>query len=188
VARNPTRPSASKSFSRISRSTRRNDVRVTAWCNRAQDLAMAFDMRRAAGEKGADFGRQRRIGHPPNWPTPAHWRIGASGGGTGGHARRRWSSAASVSVPRVRRYRLRRRDTARKIGLDISDSHSHAARVDSRNACRQVLMEPTAGRRSARGLPTGALEQPNSCMDDDGNGSRGLRDCRPPQARILQDG
>jgi hypothetical protein len=48
---------------------------------------MAFDMRRAAGEKGADFGRQRRIGHPPNWPTPAHWRIGASGGGTGGHAR-----------------------------------------------------------------------------------------------------
>ena len=57
-----------------------------------------------------------------------------------------------------------------------------------RNACRQVLMEPTAGRRSARGLPTGALEQPNSCMDDDGNGSRGLRDCRPPQARILQDG
>ena len=39
---------------------------------------MAFDMRRAAGEKGADFGRQRRIGHPPNWPTPglAHWRVG----------------------------------------------------------------------------------------------------------------
>ena len=42
--------------------------------------------------------------------------------------------------------------------LDIWDSPSHVARVNSRNACRPVRMEPTAGRRSARGLSTGALE------------------------------
>ena len=50
-----------------------------------------------------------------------------------------------------------RRDTTQKIGLDISDSHSHVARVDFKMPVPPVLVEPTAGRRSAPGLSTGAL-------------------------------
>jgi hypothetical protein len=72
-------------------------------------------------------------------------------------------TAVTAHVHRKKSGKWRRRDTTQKIGLDISDAMLLG--WDAKNARRPVLMEPTAGRRSARDLPPGALEQPNARMD-----------------------
>ena len=70
----------------------------------------------------------------------------------------------------------------RRSGCHDSGTSRHS---DSNpNARRPVRMEPTIGRRSARGVPTGALEQSNPGMDNDSCGSRSVRRCRPRQARV----
>ena len=64
----PTRNGASRSFSRMSRSTRRFEVRTPAMRSRAQTLAVPLAVERACRNHGADRHEQRRIRHRPDRP------------------------------------------------------------------------------------------------------------------------
>src|SRR3954471_18329801 len=62
----PTREGASRLFSRMSRSTRRLDVRRPATRSRAQTLPVSLAVKGAGGQDRADRLHQRGIRHRPN--------------------------------------------------------------------------------------------------------------------------